>query len=100
MKKLLCGVIAVCSIPAAQALLLGDASSGETIHQGKCTACHVGQFGGDGSAIYLRDNRRIKTIEGLMKQVEFCNRQTKANLNDDQVNDVIKYLNDSFYKFE
>jgi cytochrome c2 len=84
----------------AHGFLLGDPGNGEVVHQGKCATCHIGKFGGDGSKIYLRDDRRIKTIEGLMAQVEFCNRQIKSGLNEDEINDLVIYLNERYYKFE
>ena len=84
----------------AHAFLLGDPSNGKLIHQDKCAACHTEKFGGDGSEIYIRDIRRVKTVEGLMAQVEFCDRQIKSGLNDDQINDLVIYLNESYYKFE
>lgn len=86
---------------AAQAsMLLGDAAHGKQLHDAKCTSCHISQFGGDGSGIYTRKDRRINTIEGLTGQVHTCNANIKAELSDDDVNDIIKYLNDAFYKFE
>lgn len=84
----------------AHGFLLGDPNNGKLIHQEKCAACHIGKFGGDGSEIYVRDDRRIKTVEGLMAQVESCDRQIKIGLNDNQINDLVIYLNESYYKFE
>jgi len=96
----LSAVLSLSTISAnAQNILLGDSASGKTIHDSKCDACHTAQFQ-PGSKIYTRPDRRVKTVEGLMKQVAFCNAQTGANLSDNQVNDVIKYLNETFYKFE
>ncbi len=83
----------------AHAILLGDSSKGEALHNSKCLACHGAQFK-DPAQIYTRTNRRVKSVEGLMKQVMFCNKQTGAGLNDGEINDVIKYLNDKYYKFE
>jgi hypothetical protein len=84
----------------AHGFLLGDPSNGKLIHREKCAACHIGKIGGDGSKIYVRDDRRIKTVEGLMAQVEFCDRQIKSGLNEDEINDLVIYLNESYYKFE
>ncbi len=84
----------------AHGFLLGDPSNGGLVHQNKCASCHIGKFGGDGSEIYVRDDRRIKTVEGLMAQVEFCDRQIKSGLSDDEINDLVIYLNESYYKFE
>jgi len=34
-----------------------------------------------------------------MKQVAFCNRQTRAGLNEHEVEDIVAYLNEVFYRF-
>ena len=50
--------------------------------------------------MYLREGRMVKSIEGLLARVEFCNKQTRAGLTEDEINDVVRYLNESFYQFE
>ncbi len=81
------------------AMLLGDSANGKTIHDEKCLGCHSAQFK-DPAQVYLRSPRRVNTIEGLMKQVPFCSKQTGANLNEQEIDDVIKYLNETYYKFK
>ncbi len=78
--------------PAGEAMLMGDAAKGKTLHDAKCTACHD-------SSPYTRKNRRVNSVEGLIGQVNRCNHQLTANLNEDQIDDIVKYLNDTFYKF-
>jgi mono/diheme cytochrome c family protein len=85
---------------SVQALMLGDAEKGRAAHDAKCLGCHTAQFGGDGSDLYLRKDRRVQSVEGLIRRVELCNEQTAAGLDEDQLNDITKYLNDSFYRFE
>jgi hypothetical protein len=34
-----------------------------------------------------------------MGRVKFCNTQLKTGMSKDELNDVVKYLNESFYKF-
>ena len=80
-------------------LLPGDPENGQALHLARCTVCHETQFGGDGSRIYERSPRRVQSIEGLMKQVAFCNRQIRAGLNDHEVEDIVAYLNEAFYRF-
>ncbi len=55
---------------------------------------------GDGGAIYLRSPRQVNSIEGLMGQIALCNAQTKVGLNDHGINDIVAYLNESYYQFE
>ena len=67
----------VVSLPVF-ALLAGEAEDGGPLHDQFCLGCHVSMFGGDGSTLYLRGERRVNSIEGLMGQVAFCNEQTKV----------------------
>ena len=83
----------------AAEMLLGDAANGKKLHSAKCAACHQQLYGGDGSRIYTRGDRNIKTIEGLIGQVNGCNQRVNANLSGDDINDVVKYLNETYYKF-
>ncbi|HLQ26440.1 MAG TPA: c-type cytochrome [Acidiferrobacterales bacterium] len=83
----------------AAEMLLGDAAKGKKLHDAKCAACHQQLYSGDGSGIYTRDDRNIHTIEGLIGQVNGCNQRVNAHLSGDDVNDVVKYLNETYYKF-
>jgi cytochrome c553 len=78
---------------AQAALLPGDAAQGKAVHDKQCVACHD-------SSVYTRANRRVKSPEGLIGQVNNCVRQTDAKLDRDQVNGLVKYLDESFYKFK
>ncbi len=96
----LLAVVLVSIIPVNAAFLLGDAENGDKLHNSKCVGCHTGLMNGEPQQIYLRDDHRIKTIEGLTGQVNLCNKQINANLDTDQVDDVIIFLNENFYMFE
>jgi mono/diheme cytochrome c family protein len=76
----------------ADALLLGDAANGKALHGRHCTGCHD-------SGVYTRADRTVRSAEGLMGRVKFCNTQLKTGLSKDELNDVVKYLNESFYRF-
>ena len=95
MKKILLTLtVLTISIPAfADTMLLGDAKKGEAIHNAHCTACHT-------TTVYTRPNHTVKSIGGLVGRVNGCSSNLGLNLNNDQVNDVVKYLNDNFYKFK
>jgi len=83
--------------PAAQAL---DPDGGQRLHDQRCVACHARQFGGDGSAIYLRPYRLINDRKALEQRVATCNKMTKAGLTPDEEKAVGAYLNQKFYKFD
>ncbi|MDX5152492.1 MAG: hypothetical protein R3188_08455 [Acidiferrobacterales bacterium] len=95
MKKLLLALVLVFSAynAFADSMLLGDAKKGEAIHKAHCTACHT-------STVYTRPNHTVKSIGGLVGRVNACSSNLGLNLSQDQVNDVVKYLNDTYYKFK
>jgi len=76
----------------ADSMLLGDAKEGQALHAKVCVACH------DSSA-YTRDNRTVKSVGGLVARVNGCNTQLGLGLPKDKIDDVVKYLNDTYYKF-
>jgi mono/diheme cytochrome c family protein len=78
---------------AQAALLPGDAAKGKAVHDKQCVACHD-------NSVYTRADRRMKSPEALIGQVNNCVRQTGVKLDRDQINDLVKYLDESFYKFK
>jgi hypothetical protein len=50
--------------------------------------------------VYQRPNRRVNNLEGLIEQVKTCSRLPKDPLSPAQVNDIIAYLNDTYYHFK
>ena len=58
-----------------------------------CSGCHD-----DG--IYTREERRVTTLDGLQNQVRRCDINLGLKWFDDDINDVVTYLNNQYYKFE
>ncbi len=69
-----------------------DLANGEKLVGQNCTRCHD-------DSVYTRPNRRVKTLPGLGKQVRFCKDTIGITWFDDEVNDVIYFLNDKYYHF-
>jgi mono/diheme cytochrome c family protein len=69
-----------------------DAATGEALHEKHCTRCHD-----DG--VYFDENRRVKSHADLVRQVELCNHMVGSQLFDDEVEKVIEYLNQNYYRF-
>lgn len=76
-----------------------DVQNGKELHDSNCTSCHISKLGGDGSGIYTRENRRIESYPGLVKQVNRCRDSLGVPWPEDHVNDVVEYLNNNYYKF-
>lgn len=97
-------VALVMYIGAAQAapdeFAFGDARQGQKLYAAKCAACHVAQFGGDGSSVFTRPDRRIHTPASLLAQVQGCNQRAHAGLSAEGEQSVAAWLNERFYKFK
>lgn len=66
----------------------------------KCDSCHIAKVGGDGSAIYLRKDRRVTSKSKLLPQVERCNSQLSLKLFPDDEAAIAAHLNAAYYKFK
>ena len=73
-------------------VLAADIENGDELHFEDCTGCH-------GDEVYTRDNRKMKDLAQLGKQVRFCKNAVGATWFDDEVDDVIAYLNATYYHF-
>lgn len=76
-----------------------DIANGKELHDSNCTSCHISIQGGDGSGIYTRENKRIENYPALIKQVNRCRDSLGVAWPENHVNDVVEYLNSSFYKY-
>ncbi len=102
MMKTLAAILIFATAPLAahaSSILLGNAKHGKKLYEAQCAACHASQFGGDGSMIFTRKSRRVHTIEGLIGQVGRCNQQLNKQLSSSDQHDIVKYLNETYYKF-
>jgi mono/diheme cytochrome c family protein len=78
----------------------GDSSAGKALLQKNCISCHASSFGGDGSSIYTRENRIVKTSRGLKAQIRNCNTMLGLKWFEDEEQHVASYLNQNYYHFE
>jgi len=69
-----------------------DIDNGEDLHFEYCTGCH-------GDEVYTREDRKMRDLVQLGKQVPFCQNAVGATWFDDEVDDVIEYLNQTYYHF-
>ena len=76
-----------------------DPTNGATLHAGNCVACHASLTGGKPDTLYTRPDRRVTSLARLQKQVRFCEQQLELTWFDEEVSDVVEYLNVEFYKF-
>ena len=75
------------------------AQDGEVLHRENCIACHAAMTGGEGSVLYTRNDRGVKSLDALNKQVDRCQSSLGLNWSNDQISSVQQYLNKLFYQF-
>lgn len=76
-----------------------DPAAGKQLVEKNCVSCHASSFGGDGSGIYTRDDRKVKSSKGLVAQVRNCNTMLGLKWFEDEELNVASYLNNTYYKF-
>ena len=69
-----------------------QADEGKALYENNCTKCHS-------TEVFTRDDRGIKSIEGLKSRVKQCNNAVENKLSDDELQSIADYLNKNFYKF-
>ena len=77
-----------------------DINAGKALVNQHCISCHASSFGGDGSAIYTRENTLVKSSKGLLAQVRNCNTMIGLKWFEDEELNVAAYLNQTYYKFD
>jgi hypothetical protein len=86
-------VAAMLLLPAgARAALPGDSAEGKRLHDAYCTSCHD-------TAVYTRKDHVVRSLAALKEQLEGCSHMAKKEFTPAQTQDLIKYLNDRFYRF-
>ena len=80
-------------VAAADDSTHGNAERGARLHAMHCVSCHD-----DG--VYTRADRRVQSLDGLVRQVRACNRNLDAGLSSGEVDDLIAYLNQRYYRFD
>ena len=82
---------------AAGVALCATAHSADPVHGQEhhkvCLDCH-------GTALYVASDRKIRSLKALRKEVERWNDHYNPKMTKQEVEDVVTYLNETFYKFK
>jgi len=65
---------------------------GDKMHTEHCYKCHT-------DTVYTRDDRFVKSLNALSKQVVRCKDNTGAPWFDEDTDAVVHFLNEKYYKF-
>lgn len=95
-----CGLLQAQTAPVPEIFRGADLALGERLlKESKCTQCHIGKVGGDGSAIY-RPQGRINTPAKLRGMVEYCSTELKLSLFPEEVTAIAAVLQRDYYHFK
>ena len=93
MKRVLYGVLFILLVPSVRAALPGDSAKGKQLYDANCTKCHD-------SSVFTRKDRRVRSLDALKGQLEACGHAANKTFSEAQKQDLVKYLNDQFYRFQ
>jgi hypothetical protein len=69
-----------------------DPMHGENVHNEHCYKCHT-------DSVYTREERFVKSIDALGKQVVRCKDSNDIPWFDEDTDAVVQFLNQKYYKF-
>jgi hypothetical protein len=79
----------------------GNAKNGKKLFEdNKCNSCHIGKVGGDGSTIFTRQNRIVRTPQEMVERMHVCSGVVGLTLTRPMEQDLGAYLNQTYYKFK
>jgi mono/diheme cytochrome c family protein len=93
MKRYLTALALTVLTLSAHAAVPGDGAEGKRLHDANCTACHD-------SAVYTRKDHHVQSLDGLKQQVENCTHMAQKEFSPAERQDIVKYLNERFYRFQ
>ena len=71
-----------------------NAANGQKLfNESRCLECH-------GVELFTSKDRKVQNLSGLESMVRRCDANLSTNWFDDQILDVVEYLNKAYYKFE
>jgi hypothetical protein len=76
------------------------AGAKKLIAESKCETCHAKKVGGDGTGMYTREGRIVKTKTRVAAQVSLCNSELNLGLFPEDETAIAAYLNEVYYKFK
>lgn len=70
-----------------------DIQRGKQLHDEHCMNCHD-------DSVYTRDKRFVDSKEALVQQVNRCALNMDRQWSETDINDIVDYLNATYYKFD
>ena len=85
--------VAICAVlgAAAPALAAGDPVKGAKLHE-DCLGCH-------GTELYVAPRAKVKSLSALKRETEKWNDRMNPKFTRQEIEDLVAWLNATFYKF-
>ena len=90
MKRMLTALAAALSLAACSTGGTGDPVRGAKLHE-DCLGCH-------GTEVYQPPRATVTSLPQLRKEVERWNDRMNPKFSDQDVDDIVAYLNQTYYK--
>ena len=87
-----CASLLIALAQSAVAALPGDATQGKRLHEANCTGCHD-------AGVYTRKDHAVRSLDALKEQLEGCSHMGTKEFSAAEKQNLVKYLNDRFYRF-
>jgi hypothetical protein len=84
--------LAVALAGGACAATPGNIDEGKRLHDANCTGCHD-------TGVYTRENRSVRSLDGLKQQLVNCSHMAGKKFSTIETQNLVKYLNETFYQF-
>jgi len=91
-KRGFCASLMIALVQSAAAALAGDAAAGKRLHDANCTGCHD-------ASVYTRKDHAVRSLDALKDQLDGCMHMGTKEFSSADKQNLIKYLNDRFYRF-
>ncbi|RKZ55641.1 MAG: cytochrome c [Candidatus Parabeggiatoa sp. nov. 2] len=88
------------TVSLAKAEEMTAIEKGKELHDKNCLGCHAAQTNNNPARLYTRDNRKVNDKDALQKQVQYCNDVLGLMLFDEEIKNLVLYLNTEHYKFK
>lgn len=77
---------------AATAALPGNSADGKRLLEANCFRCHD-------ASVYTRPTRSVRSLAALKQQLETCGHAASKDLSAGDKENIVKYLNEQYYRF-
>lgn len=79
--------------PVAYGATVGDSRAGQGLHAANCGGCHD-------AGVYTRKDRKVRSLDDLQTQLQGCSHAAKKDFSPAETQNLLKFLNDSYYHFK